>query len=106
MSVIELHEVSLGTVDAIPPGEGRSFLVAGHRLAVFRQRDGRLFATQGDCPHRGAPLADGVVGGGTVVCPYHSRKFDLSSGACVTGESCALRTYPVREEEGLVLVTL
>lgn len=107
MSVMEqVGEVCIGTVDAIPEGEGRSFLVAGRRLAVFRQRDGRLFATQQECPHRGAPLADGVVGGGAVVCPYHSQKFDLSTGECVSGDSCSLRTYPVREERGLIVVTV
>lgn len=101
-----IGEVCVGSVEAIPAGEGRNYVVAGHRIAIFRQRDGRLFATQERCPHRDAPLADGIVGGGTLVCPYHSYRFDLTSGDCANDAACALRTYPVREEDGLVLVTV
>ena len=69
------HE--LGPVDQIPPGQGRSFQVGERRVAVFRGRDGCVYATQADCPHRGGPLANGLVGSGTLVCPLHERRFDL-----------------------------
>jgi nitrite reductase (NADH) small subunit len=84
----------LGSVDQIPPGEGRDFKVGSRRVAVFRQRDGRVFATQATCPHRGGPLCDGLVGAGVVVCPLHERRFDLATGACSDG-SASVETYPV-----------
>ncbi len=88
-------EIVLGPLDAIPPGEGRAYDAAGVRVAVFHTRDGRVFAVQAECPHRGGPLADGLIGGGTLICPLHSWKFDLESGAALTGE-CGLKTYPAR----------
>ena len=102
--VCESLEVCVGPVEAIPPGEGRNFEVGAQRVAVFRQRDGRLFATQERCPHREAPLADGLIGGGELVCPYHAYRFDLTTGACANDAACSLRTYPVREEGGLVFL--
>ena len=54
-----------------------------------------MFATQADCPHRGGPLADGLLGGHTLICPLHALKFDLASGRALDG-SCTLRTYPAR----------
>ncbi|HEY3500549.1 MAG TPA: Rieske 2Fe-2S domain-containing protein [Polyangiaceae bacterium] len=92
-------EVTLGSIQAIPEGEGRSFVVGERRLAVFRTRQGRVFATQADCPHRRGPLADGLVGGDTLICPLHSLKFDLASGRSAD-ESCTLAVYPVRLSSG------
>ncbi len=49
--------------DRIPLGEARVFRVDGREVAVFRCRSGEVFATSAECPHRGGPLADGLVGG-------------------------------------------
>ena len=88
-------ELTLGPLSAIPEGEGRTFEVEGRRLAIFRDRDGAIFATQADCPHRQGPLADGLLGNGTLICPLHSLKFDLTTGKALTG-ACPLQTYPLK----------
>jgi nitrite reductase (NADH) small subunit len=99
-------ELTIAPIEAIPPGEGRTFEVAGERLAVFRTRTGEVFATQAECPHKGGPLADGLVGGTTLICPLHTWKFDLQTGEALLG-SCGVKTYPVRlDSEKRVLVTL
>jgi nitrite reductase (NADH) small subunit len=99
-------EVTLGSLSAIPPGEGRTFVVGARRIAVFRARDGAVFATQAECPHKNGPLADGLLGSGTVICPLHSLKFDLRTGQALNGD-CSLETYPLRlSEQGQVIVTL
>jgi nitrite reductase (NADH) small subunit len=99
-------EVTLSPLSAIPEGEGRTFEVGAQRLAVFRGRDGSVFATQAECPHRQGPLADGLLGGGTLICPLHALKFDLRTGKALNGE-CTLKTYPARVgSAGQVLVDL
>jgi nitrite reductase (NADH) small subunit len=99
-------EVTLSPLSAIPEGEGRTFDVGGQRLAVFRDRDGSVFATQAECPHKRGPLADGLLGGGVLICPLHSLKFDLSTGKALNGD-CSLQTYPARlSESGQVMVQL
>ncbi|HZS05339.1 MAG TPA: Rieske 2Fe-2S domain-containing protein [Blastocatellia bacterium] len=92
--------ISLGPVERIPPGEGREFTIAGEGIAVFRTRAGRLYAVQAKCPHREGPLADGIIGGGKVICPLHAFKFELESGQPVGNECAALRTYQVSLGEG------
>ena len=64
----------------IPLGEARVFRVDGRDVAVFRCRSGEVFATSAECPHRGGPLADGLVGGHSVICPLHGFVFDLRTG--------------------------
>ena len=99
-------EVTVAPLGAIPPGEGRTFVLGGVRVAVFHTRDGGVFATQADCPHKNGPLADGLTGGGMVVCPLHSWKFDLKSGQAVFGD-CGIKTYAARlDEQQRVVVTV
>ena len=93
--VTRSRTVTLGPVDAIPLGEGRAFVVDGEAVAVFRTRAGGLFATQAFCPHRRGPLADGLVGRTTVLCPLHSFAFDLASGRSQSGACADLRCYSV-----------
>ena len=83
----------LGSIDRIPPGEGQTFVVNGSEIAVFRSREDEVWATQARCPHKAGLLADGIVGDGQVICPLHSYKFDLGSGAAVRNECASLRTY-------------
>ena len=108
--IFALPVVNLGAVERIPLGEGREFDVDGALVAVFRARDGRLYAVQAKCPHRDGALADGIIGAGKVVCPLHSFKFDLATGAPLgqMGKDCAaLKTYVVSvNDDGEMLLSL
>jgi nitrite reductase (NADH) small subunit len=96
----------LGEVAQIPEGEGRNFEIAGKRVAVFRGRDGRVFATQAECPHRKGPLADGLLGGDTLVCPLHEWRFNLLTGATDNG-TCPIEVYDLRlEPDGTMVLEL
>jgi nitrite reductase (NADH) small subunit len=94
-SLLALPVVNLGAVERIPLGEGREFDLGGELVAVFRARDGQLYAVQAKCPHRAGALADGIIGAGKVVCPMHSFKFDLTTGAPLGNDCAALKTYTV-----------
>ncbi len=72
--------INLGNVNDIPLGQGICYIVKGEEIAVFRSRDGRIFAVENRCPHRQGPLSEGIVGGGKVICPLHGHKFDLTTG--------------------------
>jgi nitrite reductase (NADH) small subunit len=93
-----MSELKLGPLSTIPPGEGRNFDVLGEKIAVLRTRTDQVFAVQAGCPHRGGPLADGLLGGSTLICPLHGWKFDVSTGDVLLGD-CGLKTYPVRVDE-------
>lgn len=86
---------NLGPLSAIPIGEGRAFQLGPLAVAVFRSRSGGVYATQAACPHRGGPLADGMIGGERLICPLHAYAFDLRSGQPSAGACAALRVYPV-----------
>jgi nitrite reductase (NADH) small subunit len=93
----------LGPVSQVPPGEGRIFVVDGLSIAVFHTRSGGVYATQAYCPHRGGPLADGLIDEATVVCPLHDRIFSLASGQGI-GNECALAVYPASVLDGQIQI--
>ena len=94
---------NLGSIERIAPGQGRCFVVCGEEIAVFRQRNGALFATQNRCPHKQGPLSEGIIGAGKVVCPLHSHKFDLCSGHGENDE--CVRVFPVQEMNGEIMLS-
>jgi nitrite reductase (NADH) small subunit len=96
------HE--LGPIGQVPHGEGRTFVVGGEQVAVFRLRDGSLRAVSAVCPHRGGPIADGQIDGRVVLCPLHLNAFDLTTGCSTTGAE-PLRSYDVGVEGDQIVVT-
>src|SRR6266702_1034177 len=97
------HWMRIAHVDSIPLREGRAVHIAGHDIAVFNLGN-RFLAVENKCPHRGGPLADGIVSGGNVVCPLHAWKVDLASGEAANQPAPAqcVKTFPVRVENGVV----
>ncbi|MEX1143131.1 MAG: Rieske 2Fe-2S domain-containing protein [Thermoleophilaceae bacterium] len=96
----------VGRVEDIPSLEGRAVTVAGRRIAVIRLASG-FVAIDGACPHRGGPLADGIVGDSCVTCPLHGWRFDLRTGAPVGGGAASgVRTYEVLERDGELYVSV
>ena len=80
-------------------------IVAGEEVAVFRQRDGKIFATQDRCPHRRGPLSEGIVGGNKVICPLHAHQFDLETGKGNESIEC-VELYHVEEVNGQMLLSM
>jgi NAD(P)H-dependent nitrite reductase small subunit len=79
----------------LPNGASRSVNVEGRRIAVFNVA-GTIRAIDNECPHVGAPLAEGTVSDGRVACALHGWKFDLATGACSTNPNCAVQVFPTR----------
>lgn len=90
----------------IPAREGRAVQIGDQAVAIFNV-NGRFFAVENACPHKGGPLCDGIVSGTAVVCPLHGRRFDLESGMAMrASEPSSVATFPARVEDGIVLVNL
>ena len=98
--------VAVCQVDEVPLGLGRPFDVAGKRIALFRNRSGKVFGVDGICPHKNGPLADGMLAGDSVVCPLHGFKFDSENGGCDQPGVCSITTYPAEVVGGWILVTV
>ena len=101
------YTANLGNVNLIPMGQGRLFEIQGVSIAVFRSREGSVFATQAWCPHRGGSLADGLLGQRTLVCPLHFCGFDVCTGLPAGHAYGALKVYPIHlDAQEQLIITL
>ena len=97
--------VDVGALAELKFAPGAPVRVDGHWLALFRLGDD-LVAIDNACPHASAPLCDGAVLDGKVVCYLHLWEFDLRTGACSVGPQWNVRSYPVRVADGRVHVEM
>jgi len=99
--------VRITTIEQIPSREGRVAEVGGRQIAIFNLPDGVL-AIDNQCPHKGGPLADGIVSGRSVVCPLHAWKIDLERGTVErpAGSDACVRRYDAKVVDGMILLHL
>jgi nitrite reductase/ring-hydroxylating ferredoxin subunit len=73
----------------------KAFEVGDQRLAVYNI-EGKFYATDDECTHASASLADGILEGDVIECSLHFGAFHVPTGA-VKAPPCsiALRTYKV-----------
>lgn len=96
--------VDIGALDDIPAQGARLVKTAQGCVAVFRTADDRVFALEDRCPHKGGPLSEGIVHGTSVTCPLHNWVFDMNTGRAQGADEGAVRTYPVRVQQGRILI--
>ena len=78
----------------------------GHAIAVYNLRR-RYYATANLCTHEYACLSDGFVIDDIIECPRHQGQFHIPTGEAKGAPvHVALKTYPVKVEDGIVFVAL
>src|SRR6185295_6853854 len=90
--------------------------ILGERLLLVRYQ-GKCFALEDRCAHRGVPLAAGrceFPGTNTITCRYHGWTYNVADGACVAALTdgpdspivgkAKIKTYALAERKGLIWV--
>ncbi|MFN0009270.1 MAG: Rieske (2Fe-2S) protein [Planctomycetota bacterium] len=96
------HEV--GERASVTPERPLCVAVGGRSIAIF-DVGGDCLAIDDECTHAGGPLSEGEVEGGVVTCPWHGARFDLSTGAVLSGPAgSAVKSYPLRIEGSAIRI--
>jgi 3-phenylpropionate/trans-cinnamate dioxygenase ferredoxin subunit len=99
---------TIGPADAIP----NDFVVPYYlddrklRISVARVND-RLYAFDDlcTCAERSCPLSGGLLTGTTIMCQCHGSRFDVTTGAVISGPAtAALKVYEVQDTDGGIQV--
>ena len=98
--------VKVANFEDIPSGEALQVETDGLTLAVVRVED-EVYCTADICTHEQAFLSEGFCEGYDIECPLHGSIFDVRTGEVKSLPATEnLKTYPVKVEDGDVLVDL
>ena len=91
--------------DDLEIGKSAIIEVGDKELALFNYK-GDYYAIDNVCPHRGAPLGEGRIEEGILICPNHEWRFELKSGWCPQNPELSTEVYPIKVHEGKIYVRL
>ena len=93
------------TTESELPSENhaKEFPCAGKVICVANV-NGTVTAMENVCLHRGGPLGQGTIEGGKVVCPWHGWQWDPQTGQAVHNPNAKLAVYPIKIENGDVMI--
>jgi nitrite reductase/ring-hydroxylating ferredoxin subunit/uncharacterized membrane protein len=90
--------------DELAEGDSTAVEADGVTILLTRQ-EGRVYALDDRCCHRGGPLHGGEIADGCVTCPWHKSVFRLEDGSVVRGPAAYPQpAYDVRIAAGGILV--
>ena len=99
MSIQQRDFIKVARLPEVIEGKPKAVRVKGHSIALFNV-DGRIYATDNQCPHMGYPLTRGAIRHGVLTCDWHGWSFDLEGGGCFVGGCDDLATFPVDIRDG------
>ena len=108
---MEKRRLAVGPLGDFPVGKFRIVSIDGVEIGIVRLAGGALHAVRNRCPHKGAPVCKGILGGTwppsavgelaferdgeVLVCPWHGYEYDIKTGECVGDRRLRLRKYDV-----------
>jgi nitrite reductase/ring-hydroxylating ferredoxin subunit len=92
---------TIGPGDAVPNDRVVPHYLEDRKARISIARvDDRLYAFDDicTCTDEGCPLSGGLLSGTTITCQCHGSRFDIATGAVISGPATkALAIYEVRE---------
>src|SRR5437764_1122296 len=77
----------------------------GDEAVLLARRGDEFFAIGATCSHYGGPLAEGLIVGDTVRCPWHHARFSLRTGEAVAAPAFnPMSCWRVEKRDGKVFV--
>ena len=76
---------ALASTSDVPVGGGK--ILADKKIVITQPQSGAFHAFSAVCTHAGCTV--GSVSGGTINCPCHGSKFNITTGAVVNGPAAS-----------------
>src|ERR687886_802909 len=81
-------------VEALPASQVVEVETSSHGTLAVGMADGEPFAVGNVCRHQFAKLGQGQVRDGCLECPWHRARYDVRTGAMVSGPKGRIFGFP------------
>jgi nitrite reductase (NADH) small subunit len=98
--------IKLTTQADLPTADEAKEFPCGDKTLCVANVNGVYSAMDNICLHRGGPLGQGMIENGKVVCPWHGWAYDPKTGEAAQSASAKVAVYPLKIENGDVLVEI
>ena len=93
-------------VENIPFMGSRKVEIGELEIAIFKTRDGSIFAINNICPHKKGKLSEGLVHNKIVTCPLHSWEINLASGEALGNDSGCTGVYKTKIVDNIIYLEI
>lgn len=98
--------LKLCDINDVPDGDMKQFDLRDNEYLVINLK-GQFFCLDGRCTHAGAPLAEGILKGDVLTCPWHYSQFNIRDGSVVNGPTKnPLNSYKYIIRDGQLMIEL
>jgi nitrite reductase (NADH) small subunit len=98
--------IKLTTQDELPGSNEAKEFRCGEKDICIANVDGTYSAMDNVCLHRGGPLGQGMIEGGKIICPWHGWSWDPKTGQAAENAGARVAVYPLKLENGDVLIEI
>jgi nitrite reductase (NADH) small subunit len=88
----------------LPPVTAAKEFPCSDKVICVANVNGTISAMDNVCLHRGGPLGQGMIEGAKLVCPWHGWQWDPQTGQSVHDARAKVAVYPLKIENGDVLI--
>lgn len=90
----------------LPAADTAKEFSCGNKEICIANVNGSYSAMDNVCLHQGGPLGQGMIENGKVVCPWHGWAYDPKTGAVDHNANAKVAIYPLKIENGDVLIDI
>ena len=98
--------IKITQTENIPLMGSRVIQYGEPEIAVFKTKDGSIFAINNQCPHKQGKLSEGLVHEHVVTCPMHNWDIDLKNGTALGNDNGCTNTYESKVEDNIFYINL
>jgi nitrite reductase (NADH) small subunit len=96
--------IKLTTQSDLPTPNTAKEFSCGDKEICIANVNGTYSAMDNVCLHQGGPLGQGTIEHGKVVCPWHGWQYDPQTGQATHNANAKVAVYPIKIENGDVLI--
>lgn len=103
--MIYLDFVEVCNLDELRENRRKVISIGNDQIALF-YFEGKVYAINNICAHKGGPLDEGKLDDEEVICPWHGFMYNIKTGVCLNHPGFSVKTFKVKVENEKVMISL